>query len=62
MKCSDLLERLVMDGWNVVRQEGPCRYMQHPSKIGRDFIISFDDDEYIGPGCLNKILTRAGLS
>lgn len=60
MKVCDVIKRLELDGWRLVRTKGSHRRFHHSSKPGTVTVaghLSVD----IPPGTLNNILKQAGL-
>jgi len=60
MKSSELLRKLLRDGWYVVRQEGSHKIMAHPTKSGT-FPFPDHGSKEIGKGLASAILKQAGL-
>gem|GEM_PF-374837 len=60
MKVNDVLELLASHGWQVVRQKGSHRQLQHPSRPGTVTVAGKPSID-VPPGTLNSILKQAGL-
>jgi predicted RNA binding protein YcfA (HicA-like mRNA interferase family) len=60
MKVREVLERLNADGWQLVRQKGSHRQLQHPTKPGTVTVAGKASVD-IPPGTLNSMLKQAGL-
>ncbi len=60
MKFSEVLRKLLRDGWFVQRQEGSHLIMRHPMKKGQIVMTNHGRME-MGKGLENKILKAAGL-
>jgi predicted RNA binding protein YcfA (HicA-like mRNA interferase family) len=54
------LELLKADGWQLVRQKGSHRQLQHPTKPGTVTVAGKPSVD-IPPGTLNSMLKQAGL-
>ncbi|MEO6978808.1 MAG: type II toxin-antitoxin system HicA family toxin [Mucilaginibacter sp.] len=60
MKSSELLRKILKDGWYVIRQEGSHKIMAHPVKKG-SFPFPDHGSKEIGKGLAAKILKQAGI-
>jgi predicted RNA binding protein YcfA (HicA-like mRNA interferase family) len=60
MKVSEVLERLLQDGWHLVATRGSHRQFKHPTKPGRVTLAGEPSDD-VAPGTLSSILKQAGL-
>jgi predicted RNA binding protein YcfA (HicA-like mRNA interferase family) len=60
MKVSEVLEILASHGWQLVRQKGSHRQLQHPSRPGTVTVAGKPSID-VPPGTLNSILKQAGL-
>lgn len=60
MKVRDVLRLLADDGWEVVRQKGSHRQLQHPDKPGTVTVAGKGGDE-LHPKTLASIWIQAGL-
>lgn len=60
MKCSELLRKLLRDGWYVVTQTGSHKKLKHPTKKGTVMFPDHGSDE-MSKGLERKIKKDAGL-
>ena len=60
MKVSDVLELLQRNGWQIVRQKGSHRQLQHSTRPGTVTVAGKPSID-VPPGTLNSILKQAGL-
>lgn len=60
MKVREVLELLESHGWQVIRQKGSHRQLQHPTRLGTVTVAGKPGVD-IPPGTLNSILKQAGL-
>jgi predicted RNA binding protein YcfA (HicA-like mRNA interferase family) len=61
MKVKELLRLLADDGWQLVRQRGSHRQLQHSVKPGTVTVSGKRGDE-LHPKTLKSVLRQAGLS
>ena len=61
MKSSELLRKLLADGWYKVRQKGSHIIMRHPTKPGQLIVPSHGSAE-VATGLASKIQKEAGLN
>lgn len=59
MKVSEVLARLVAEGWVLVAQRGSHRQYKHPVISGRVTVAGKPSDD-LAPGTLNSIFKQAG--
>jgi predicted RNA binding protein YcfA (HicA-like mRNA interferase family) len=59
MKVSEVIERLVAEGWFLVTQRGSHRQYKHPILPGRVTVAGKPSDD-LAPGTLNSIAKQAG--
>jgi|KBSMisStandDraft_5_1062788.scaffolds.fasta_scaffold7672988_1 predicted RNA binding protein YcfA (HicA-like mRNA interferase family) len=60
MKVREVLRILAADGWQIVRQAGSHRQMQHPSKLGTVTVAGKPGDE-LHPKTLASVWRQAQL-
>jgi predicted RNA binding protein YcfA (HicA-like mRNA interferase family) len=60
MKVQELIARLTVDGWFLVRMKGSHRQFRHSVKPGTVTIAGRPSLD-VPPGTLNNILKQAGL-
>lgn len=60
MKIRDIIKRVEIEGWRLIRTKGSHRQYKHPTKLGRITIAGHPGDD-LAPGTLNSILKQAGL-
>jgi predicted RNA binding protein YcfA (HicA-like mRNA interferase family) len=60
MKVRDVVKKLELDGWRLVRTKGSHRQFHHPSKPGTVTVAGYPSVD-IPPGTLNNIMKQAGL-
>jgi predicted RNA binding protein YcfA (HicA-like mRNA interferase family) len=58
-KAKQVLAGLLRAGWNVKRQTGSHRVLEHAGQP--DFIFAFHDKDEIGPRMLARIARNTGL-
>lgn len=59
MKVSEVLRRLLGDGWYQVKSKGAHRQFKHPTKPGR-VTVSGKPSDTLPPGTLSSIFRQAG--
>jgi predicted RNA binding protein YcfA (HicA-like mRNA interferase family) len=60
MKVSEIIKRIIADGWILARTKGDHRQYKHPAKPGLVTIAGHLSDE-VDKGTLNSIMKQAGL-
>ena len=60
IKVRDLLKRLAEEGWQVIRQRGSHRQLQHPTQPGTLTVPGHPSDT-LPPGTYKNILAQARL-
>lgn len=61
MKLTEILKRLLNDGWTQVSQKGSHRQFKHPVKKGRVTVPDHGRNIDLPKGTENSILKQAGL-
>jgi len=59
MKVSEVLRKLLDDGWYLHATRGSHRQFKHSSKLGRVTVSGKPSDD-LAPGTLNSIYKQAG--
>jgi predicted RNA binding protein YcfA (HicA-like mRNA interferase family) len=60
MKIRDIIKRIEMDGWHMVRPAGSHRQYKHPTKPGNVTVAAHPSTD-LPPQTLKSILRQAGL-
>ena len=60
LKVHELITRLEVEGWFLIRQKGSHRQYHHPARTGTVTVAGKPSVD-IPPGTLNSILKQAGL-
>jgi predicted RNA binding protein YcfA (HicA-like mRNA interferase family) len=60
MKIRDIIKRIEMDGWRMVRQGGSHRQHKHPTKPGEVTVAGHPSTD-LPAKTLKSILRQAGL-
>jgi predicted RNA binding protein YcfA (HicA-like mRNA interferase family) len=60
MKIRDVIKRIEMDGWHMVRQAGSHRQYRHPTKPGKVTVAGHPSTD-LPPKTLKSLLRQAGL-
>lgn len=61
MKLTEIIKRLLNDGWIQVSQKGSHRQFKHPVKKGRVTVPDHGRNIDLPKGTENSILKQAGL-